>query len=682
MLGNLQEFTFGIESDLVTPTSPNYRPPAWPPPRDWPVVVDKNGEVVSRWGDARWNLTPWSGKVQQLNFGDGEASIRRESEPLDAENADLMRMIATWLIWGPQAVRAVNSIVTNFYILRSVVALSNRNGISASKLMRFPKLFEQVQDVIPPGNYDAVITLLHRLYDARNELGFIIVDSDGLKRLVAAAPDHEHVQTPYIPPRIWLYQVTRLRECLTDFLAHREKIESCFKFCLDVYVKRFGSLENAVVPTKKRRDKRNPFDSDFRNRKDYPGSFAEVAERFGVAEILAKWVGFYQSSPEVNALSAYFSVVTFAGLAYVCNFTLQRKEEVASLRTSCLLWEEDEKLGRVPIICGETTKTNPDSDARWVASPSVEVAIQALSTIARLRMTCDRVNPAIQPTAADQRDPYLLSTGTEPWGTGFVSARPYNIRRRIQSFNGLANGVCRRLFEQEQMKITAEDLVVARRLTPNLPEDSFAIGKVWPLAWHQYRRTGAVNMFASGDISDSTMQQQMKHSSRLMPLYYGRNHGRLHLNKEVQAAVVMAMYQAQAKMLKVVAIDDRFVSPHTPERRESVAVSVLSVKDTKDLIKLAKGGVVAFREHRLGGCMKAGACEYGGIESVARCAGGDGDKPCTDVLYDPRKEPQVSADMRRLEAEIKMLPSRHPRTSALLKERQAMENYLNAISSG
>lgn len=678
MLGDLQEFNFGIESDLVTPNSPNYRPPSWPPPRDWPVVIDKNAQVISRWGDARWDLTPWSGDAKHINFGDGEVRDRRESSPLDTENADLMRMIATWLIWGPQAAGAVNTIFSNFYILKSIFALASRNGISAASLMRFPNVFEQVPKVIASGNYEAVITLLHRLYDARKALGFTIVDSDGLKRLAAAAPDHEHVQTPYIPPRIWLYQVARLRECLTDFLAHQEQIESCFQFCLDVYSKKFGSLENALGPTKKRRDKRSPFDPTLRNMKDYPGSFSEVAERFGIAEILTKWVGAYASSPKVNTLSTYFSVVTFAGLAYVCNFTLQRREEVASIKTSCLLWEEDEKLGRIPIICGETTKTGLDSDARWVASPSVEVAIQALSTIARLRMTCDRANPVIQATEEDQRDPYLLSTGSEPWG---ASGRPYNIRRRLLGFKELASGVCRKLFDPEQMKIMAEDLAVARRLTPNLPEALFAVGKVWPLAWHQYRRTGAVNMFASGGISDSTMQQQMKHSSRLMPLYYGRNHSRLHLNKEVQAAVIMAMYQAQAEMLKAVATDDRFVSPHTPERRETLAASVLSVKDTKDLIKLAKGGVVAFREHRLGGCMKAGACEYGGIESVARCAGGDGDKPCMDVLYDPRKEPQVRADMQRVEAEIKMLPPGHPRSSALLKEHQAMENYLNAISN-
>lgn len=679
MIVKLQEFTIGIESELVTPASPNFQLPSWPPSREWPVVIDKNGEVVSRWGDPKWNLAPWAGHKLTLNFGDGQARKGRQAEALSSENAHVMRIIATWLVWGRhQGATAVTTVSANFNMLRPLVVRCNRNGISAARLMRFPKVLEQIPAAIAPSNYASTVSLLQQLYDARDVLGFTIVDPGGLRRIVAAAPDHDHVQTPYIPPRIWLYQITRLRECLLDFLEHREQIEECFHFILEIYVKRYGSLEAALALNKKGN---GPLHPDFANKKDFPGTFTDIAVRFGIADLLAKWVGSDLSSIGARAFSHYFSFVTFVGLAYTCNFTLQRKEEVASLRTSSLLWEEDEKLGRVPIICGETRKTTLDSDAHWVASPSVEVAIQALSAIARMRMLCDQANPKIRPTEEDQRDPFLSSTPTEPWANGLANARPYNIRRVTCPIKVMTNGVCKMLFDPEKIKITAEDLMVALRLTPNLSEHEFAIGKTWPLTWHQYRRTGAVNMFASGEISDSTMQQQLKHSSRLMSLYYGRNHGRLHLNKEVQATVVMAMYQAQAEMLKVVATDDRFVSPHGTERKETLAVNVLSVKDTRDLIRMAKGGMVAFREHRLGGCMKAGACEYGGIESVARCAGGDDDKPCTDVLYDPKKEQQVRADMHRVEVEIQMLPSGHPRSSALLKERQAMENYLNAISN-
>lgn len=188
-------------------------------------------------------------------------------------------------------------------------------------------------------------------------------------------------------------------------------------------------------------------------------------------------------------------------------------------------------------------------------------------------------------------------------------------------------------------------------------------------------------MFASGEISESSMQQQMKHSSRLMPIYYGQNHTRLALNREVEALVVAAMYEAQANILREVASGDRFVAPQSNDRKEALSANVLSAKDVKALISMSRSGAVSFREHRLGGCMKSGACEYGGIESVARCAGGDGSKPCVDVLFDRSKEHLVRMDLKRLICEVQLLTPGHPRHNALLMECRAMENYLDAINT-
>jgi len=677
---NLAEMTIGLETELVTATSPNYRVPSWPPPSDWPVVIDRDGNVVSRWGDPIWNAAPWAGFAISFNFGDGEAR-NGYAEPLNAENAHIMRLIATWLIWGPRAAKGAKTCHGYFSQVRNVVALCNRNGISAANLMRFPKVFEQLPGAITPSVYELALTQLHRIYDSRDVLGFTIVDAEGLRRLAEAAPTHDTQQTAYIPPRIWLHQITRLRECLDEFLAHREKIEACFQFCLDAYINLYGSLEHALAKVDAQ-NKKSPFCIMHQDREHYPGTFPEVAARFGLDGLLSKWVGGYRNRPDVGTLSNYFTGVTHVGLAYICNFTLQRVDEASSLRASCLVWEEDEKLGRVPLICGETTKTDPESDAMWIASPSVAVAIEALSFIARLRMTCDRVHPVIQPSAADQEDPYLRTSPTEPWGFGVGKARPYHIRAVTTSLRNVLENVCSKLLDPQQMTITAEDLAMARRLTPNLKEErGFAVGQIWPLAWHQYRRTGAVNMFASGAISDSSMQQQLKHPSRLMSLYYGRNHANLHLNKEVEAAVVVAMYQAQVEMIKQVVADDRFVSPHASGRVEELLVRVISAKDHKDLLAMVKTGTIPFRENRLGGCMKAGVCEYGGIESVARCAGGDGGKPCAEVLYDRKKEPQIRADLRRVVEEIKLLPAGHPRHNFKVNERHAMENYLDAIST-
>ena len=672
----LEEFALKLDVPGLTLASPNYRPTTWPPARDWPVVIDRDGVVVSRWGDPIWDLTPWEGKPLGLNFGDGDAG---RSTPLDAENADLLRIAIGWLIWGPRSYRTASTIKNRFGALRTVFALCSQNGISAALLLRFPKVLEQLPQHIARSKWEESIAVLHRLYDARDAIGFTVLDPDALKRLAEVAVDYVPVQTPYIPPRIWVYQVRRLRECLDDFLAHKGQIEACFKFSLDAYATNFGSLGAALVLG--RVAWKAPFtkSSEGLTGCEYLGPFAETADRFGLSDLLSKWFTGTRELPRVSVLSSYLSLVTVAGLAYIANFTLQRKEEAASIRSSCLLWEHDEKLGRVAIICGETTKTDPDSDARWVASPSVEVAVKALTFIARLRMVCDVVNPLAKPSEDDIADPYLFTTANEPWALGAVRKRPYHVRGPVDDMKGLMERYPL-LFDQEQLRTTSEDLRIARRLTPGLPDDEFAVGLLWPLAWHQYRRTGAVNMFASGVISDSSMQQQMKHSTRLMPLYYAQGHTRLHLNEEVEQAVVKAMYEAMAERLKSV-VSDRFVSPHSQERKEVIAVNLLSTKDVAELVGWAKAGKVSFREHRLGGCMKAGPCEYGGVESVARCGGGDGGKPCSDVVFDRQREPQVRVQLKRATEEMALHREDAPRRTALAAEAKAMENYLNVVAA-
>lgn len=95
----LSELGLGIDSPLAIPDAPNYRPPCWPPQRDWPVIIDAAGQVVSRWGDAIWRLDPWAGKRLTLNFGDGPA--KKYVAAIDPANADLLRNVIGWWLYGP-----------------------------------------------------------------------------------------------------------------------------------------------------------------------------------------------------------------------------------------------------------------------------------------------------------------------------------------------------------------------------------------------------------------------------------------------------------------------------------------------------------------------------------------------------------------------------------------------------
>ena len=677
----LEQFGLAIDTPLVTPSSRSYRPPSFPPPRDWVVVEDAQGNPVSRWGDPIWCLDLWVGASVRLNFGDAPNSKASSIEYIDQANADLLRLLVTWKLWSPRGPRSVRSMISAFYTpFRSIISLCSREGILASDLMRYSAVREKLPMTLAPSRYDGTVVELHRLLDARQELGFILLDQYGIKDLVKNKPQHVKKQTAYIPPRIWAYQVNRLHECLNEFMAHQEQVEKCFHFCIDAFAKNYGSL--SALMSEKKVGSKSPF-KVIVNRKlalkkgrIHHGHFDDTADKFDLSDLLSRWVG-RSNSEGLTRLTSYLSLIQFAGLAYICNFSLMRIEEASSLRLGCLDWEDDEKLGRIPILIGETTKTVQDSDARWPTSPSVQVAIDAMSSVARLRMRCAEQNPVVSPTEGDKANPYLYDRSYEPWAPGHITSS-YAIRKRTPYYKYVFDAFPN-LFDKEKLKITQEDIKIAKLVTPTLNLDEFQVGTTWPLAWHQLRRTGAVNMFASGILSNSSMQYLMKHRNRLMPLYYGKEHTKLCLNNEARDLVLNSMYEVMGKEIQGL-LSDSFVSPYGDKRKEMIVVNLVTESDAKKFSDSAKRGEISFRSMRLGGCMKRDPCPYGGYESISHCTGSDGGQPCVYALYDRDKADSNKKYLDTLEKRLLDVPIGSPLRLSLEAEKRGLEGYFDVIS--
>ncbi|MBO7822126.1 hypothetical protein [Burkholderia pseudomallei] len=663
-----------------------YRPPSWPPPPDWVVSEDAQGNPLSFWGGPDWDFSELTGKNCKFEFAGGK---KRPASPLGPENQNVMRLLATWIVWGSGSPSKLRTLRDNFNLVRRIAVLCDREGILATNLVRFPKLLERVPELFSTKTErNCVLVTLDRLLRAKEKIGIALIDERGISCLAKAfaeCKDDDTEQTAYIPSRIWTYQLSRLRECLDDFLEQRQQVEDCFNFCVDAYAHNFGSLEAALLsinapstffPFNVQREGAGSCSG----RKFY-GPFELTAQRFGIHTLLEKWVGRRKKdSVDVNSLSTYLSMIQTVGLAYIANFTLQRKEEVGALRADCLTWELDQLLGRIPVICGETTKTDPDSDDRWPTSPSIEVAVDAMTVVARLRMRCAASNPNVNCTDEDIANPYLLNVAFEPWSSTPGVGKPYSVRPNIQSYQSLMKRYPR-LFELEQLRITEDDLLTARMFTPNLNKDGrFKVGETWPLAFHQLRRTSGVNMFASGVLSDSSIQVIMKHLTLLQTRYYGQNYTRVRFNQEVEALTVTSRYEVMAKQIESL-VEERYVSPLGDERKQEIVVNLLSARDYDGLLKAGRKGEVSFRETRLGGCTKKGHCEYGGIESVARCAGGDGDKPCRDAIYDKRKQPSAERQLVITEQALQDAEPGSPRQKALQIEANAVRRFLNVVSN-
>ncbi|QKJ66826.1 hypothetical protein HQN60_08990 [Deefgea piscis] len=676
MTVNLSHFGLCMELPEVSSPSMSFRPPSWPPPKDWVCIEDRDGNPVSCYGDSIWHFYPWAGITLNFHFGDGP-KLNSRSHVIDLANIELLRQLVTWRGWGPRAAINVHTLVGNFAIpLRKIISICSENNILASDLSRYPAVIDEIAQQLPKATFSQIVAELDRLRDASEFLGFELLDAAGIMRLKVLQPVHNSFQTEYIPSRIWTYLVLRIAECINDYIVHQEKIEACFEFCISAYV------NNNVIAYRESTGKThyNPFQSARKSKNSelvYLGAFVDTAERFGIKEVIERWVGRVDEKSGIRKFGAYLSLIQNVALANIVAFTMMRVEEAASVRLNCLLWYDDPVYGRVPLIQAETTKTDPDDSALWVTSPSVEPAINTLKSIAKIRLSSVG-------RWAEENNPLLLTVPFEPWMGGRKSAKRSGLKARVGSLGELVR-VNPLLFDAQQITINENDLKIAKSVGP-LNTEKFKIGFVWPIAWHQFRRTSAVNMFASGLISDPSMQFQMKHQTRLMPLYYGRGNTALRLNDAVRVLLVNSQYEVMGRQLAEVHTD-RFISPYGDNHKAGLLapanngqpVNLISEGDAQHYEKSARRQELNFRLTALGACMKNGPCDGDCVSSIGDCAGGDGKAPCANVLFDRTNAEKNKIRLAGVIKQIEATPVDTPRYRHLEQERRGLENYFAYI---
>ena len=351
-----------------------------------------------------------------------------------------------------------------------------------------------------------------------------------------------------------------------------------------------------------------------------------------------------------------------------------RISEAWSLRVNCLEIENDDLIGKIYILKGVTTKTIADDDARWVTLPGAAKAVEVATCVGALRSQCEKSNNKIMDGAASQANQFLFVRSQEPWAGMSLQIRgvrhnPLSYKTFLDYFPNLLN--------PSELVISKKDMEVAKLITPNLNTDRIREGEIWPLAWHQLRRTGAVNMQASGLVSDSSIQYQLKHRTRAMSRYYGKGYSQLRLSQSARTQYIQTMYEILAKELHTVQ-SCRFISPYGSERKEQILRTV-SESDHKKLVDAAKKGQVSWRPTLLGGCTYTGVCEYGGVDNIARCCGGDGKGACPDLLIDKSKETTIIQYIDIIDQRISSAIESSPYKQALHAQKKSAENALTLI---
>lgn len=667
----------GAGVEHIGPKSLCYLLPSFPPPNDFPVMVNKQAKPTSFYGEYKWKI----GK-EHLNFAYEQSALRQKGSCLLTHaNADLLKLCVIWFIWGDRRTISARSIKGYFHVLKSLFLACSAlaTPITASSLGRY---FDSVKDTllasIPPLSLRILIGLLHDLWTARETLGFEILSPDQIAEIAAFIPNVEINQAQFIPPRIWAYQASRLQLALEDFNAHKEQIFGALQVVTDAYRNNFKSLVN--ISSSKTRARAPFFKGKPVSGCVYLGSFFEFAEKHQIADLINRWMcssekplaSLTTDVASIRLLSRYLSGISLVGTAYLQCFSGMRNGEALSLRSNCLTCEKDDSLGAIYILQGETTKTMYDSDARWLTAPTASIAIEALSIIALWRTQIAIELGCITLAEEDLKNPYLVQLAWEPWaGTTKVVERNGPSWRPVNYTIGFWKGKLPNLFESDALTITAEDEAYVKRFTANADLSKYGEGCVWHLTSHQYRRTVAVMMGAS-QVSLPAQQYQYKHLTRNQSAYYRKGFQSLRLNRSFTHELISTRYEMVSVELGLLN-GPEYVSPIGVKRKTEL-LNFYEVCSGDELEKAIKKGHIAVKQTIFGVCTSRERCPYGGHDNFAHCP------TCNDALLDRRRRGSVDKLGKTIALRLIDVPLNTPLRAQLERSAESILKYKNATS--
>ena len=643
----------------------NFETHEFPPKAEFCISVSSNGNHKSRYSDDFWDMS----EHDFYGFDFGQYRLTKVNLIL------LKQVIFLHLYHMPLFPGTLRVVSKKLGMLGQLCRYLDKNEIRLDQLYRFPNTAIELSDLYTPGQFERLIRTLQQLFVERDTLGWLIADLNYIDKLKKASKPSVSIQNAYIPPRLWQSVIESAKSVMVDFEEQKKSLEKAWTW---IHVSYRQNIESGYYHC-------NPFRQDCMNesgrsgRVRYVGGSTKFLKEYGIMAALERW--FDQklvSQNSIRILTNYVNLVRDCAFLNILAHSMQRLSEGLSMRSDCFLVDDDPYFGQVAMLTGETTKTDLDSDARWVVPIDLKHTVDILSFISRLRID----NTFMKVGMGIRENPYLMLGSGECWLPRGLNSEEAIIEK-TGGFN--LNGAIKKypkVFCPSELKITQEDYNIACSLTPELTQKKwFKVGSQWHFNPHQFRRTLAVNMY-SQNVPDSVIQWQMKHRTVQQSYYYGRNHTRLFVNKGVgdfckkerDKDTVLTMVDVVKNERK----DNFLATAYNPVAPE--ILSLIEEKSYKKLEAAAKKGQISVRPTLLGLCM-ASSCKYGGVESAIHCAGIDGKAPCKDAVFRKRNSEKLCALKERNEKEMTELDTLAPRYSKLDNENKAIEVFLNATST-
>lgn len=584
------------------------------PRDDFVLCRDVNGMATAVYGHSSWDFNPYrlgQRRLPVIHFDKYFATEKIAAPELMVEVKYILFCLLHYAGTGRVGKLSPSSIIKYFYVLKDAATFCFEQRskplvglLSLEELFTTPaylaayiKTFNGVQSLVK-----TVPALLNQLVAVgKDRLGYRTLDpaqySFGIRPV--------EKQHPIIPTEIYLGMVNLFSAKLDVLYGNRYRLYDFISMFVDPLL---------GYPYKQQR--RHP---SYRKIKSL--LFSDVVAMHGLEDL---FVEDFECNNRKSLCAALLSMQFFLKCV-IHLYTGMRDQEVIRLRRDCLFSEEaqaavvdDLGVERDPAVLIDLISTTTKysgfrKEESWLAPLDVKRAVQ----VARL------ISEALTKVGGFESDEHGLLFQVP--SVLFTKTKRLEVSPLVKAST--------RTKWLDVFKITQLDIDELACSDPKRDfhrEPEFAVGCVWPLTSHQFRRSLAYYASNSGFVSLPSIKQQFKHLTIAMSRYYRNGFERLKTIfgyfDEASATFILPKNHVAFDFQMAIPIDvaNEIISAllgkngslgggtgsFMEKRRkeiESGRVDVVTVRE--ETIYRVKRGELAHRPTLLGGCTKVGRCD-------------------------------------------------------------------------
>jgi len=622
------------------------------PSPDFVVSRDVSGNVVSKYCDDIWDLSPY-----RLAGDTGSVTLyfNKMSSCSICDAKWLMFILMFMADSGRATGLRVSTILGYMKPVKRLEKYSIENKIGLLDIFgnkdHLTFFIRGINFRSPLHGLASIILHLQTIGNRRT--GIKVVGGDSIQKIrKKLSLMDEDKQYPVIPPRIYSEVVTQINQFIETVYSQKLNLEVFLSNVIrDKQFARSASQQHAL---------------GFKVA-EYAEFFEAATRRFGLSELF-----YLFNVNNLPKLSVFLTRVIHACRLMVHIYTGMRKSEALSLKVGCL--KEDISFGSVSFrIYGETSKLVGQKKAvSWVTSKEVKKAVELTETLAQIIGKYAGV--------AANETPLFISTGYLMFSTSLRFKGKWG----ALSCDTSANQEVFQYLDLTKFKIEKEDFEHLEKVDSFrawASEDAFQIGATWRFTSHQYRRSLAFYVSQSALVSLPSLKRQLKHISREMTIYYCQATETSELfNKDQHISRLVREVKpeadATAYLHDIFLADEplwgahgRFIENHN-KSEENVKIYT---EKRDELVRQFRKGELAYKATPLGACTTIEPCDKKAAREIVACIS------CDKAIIKPSKLDRVIERQSMLVEEFKVLDEHSVEYRTEFAELTALMKFKNRV---